>query len=686
VSAFTSIEWFACGGGMALGIEEAGFRHLSLVEWEHDPCETLRAAGFEHVIEGDIRTVRIEDMNLGDGQVDYLHASPPCQAWSSAGDRLGSEDDRNGFPWTIDKIDEMFAVGKQPRFVTIENVPGLTLHKKKSGCEGGKKPNPKNCPRCYFDHWVVPAFQARFAWVGTRELCAADYGVAQKRYRIFLVAGEEEVPWPEPTHSFEALVWSKWIDGSYWRSVGLPGPIGQPNRDERRAIKALQASGQKPDLLPWVTVRQALLLGVGVIDPESPQGVLAQSHRSLSPDQPSPVVDCGRTDSSYRAPSILTADDEPEILIASGQNAGKGDDRYPHMVSIDGPSQTIRSQKSASPILVRGDSVYVTTGQNTTKSSGGERFVGGEHRQSVDEPSPTLRSAAGLWMGEGDPSNTNGPEDHEVVLESSNKGRVQGGVKRGPVMSSVDGPSLSVDTVPGHFRVLGGGTNPHFPGDKRTEQDLTDLPATAITSSAWSGNNAIQVETAEACVRCGAPFAPQGHCSRREEGCQGGRGEEQAPKLDDAGDERSGWEERLSHLDEPARTVSTVRNNTVEGEVIPVSGSTIDEPSVTVCSTEYKGARHQDFDATRTPMRASDQLLRGTGRRRLDPEECAILQDFPKDHPFQGNKTSRYEQIGNAVPRRMARALAMEIRKILERRPRDRDPQDPRASFLDRTS
>ena len=57
-------------------------------------------------------------------------------------------------------------------------------------------------------------------------------------------------------------------------------------------------------------------------------------------------------------------------------------------------------------------------------------------------------------------------------------------------------------------------------------------------------------------------------------------------------------------------------------------------------------------------QRASDALYLATGRRRLTVEECARLQDFPGDHPWQGTKTARYRQVGNAVPPTLARVVA----------------------------
>ena len=79
-------------------------------------------------------------------------------------------------------------------------------------------------------------------------------------------------------------------------------------------------------------------------------------------------------------------------------------------------------------------------------------------------------------------------------------------------------------------------------------------------------------------------------------------------------------------------------------------------PSRAVTCSEVKGS-----GANANPekhQRASDALYLATGRRRLTVEECARLQDFPGDHPWQGTKTARYRQVGNAVPPTLARVVA----------------------------
>ena len=88
----------------------------------------------------------------------------------------------------------------------------------------------------------------------------------------------------------------------------------------------------------------------------------------------------------------------------------------------------------------------------------------------------------------------------------------------------------------------------------------------------------------------------------------------------------------------------------------------LDQPSPTVsavgeCKGSGEGGNPQKM------QRASDALFLATGRRRLTVQECAILQDFPPDHPWQGNKQSQYRQVGNAVPPTLARVVVEAVIK-----------------------
>lgn len=57
------------------------------------------------------------------------------------------------------------------------------------------------------------------------------------------------------------------------------------------------------------------------------------------------------------------------------------------------------------------------------------------------------------------------------------------------------------------------------------------------------------------------------------------------------------------------------------------------------------------------PSEPSDEAPRSVKIRRVTVAECAVLQGFPADHPFQGNQGARYKQVGNAVAPPVAEAL-----------------------------
>ena len=114
------LELFAGAGGVSLGLHSAGFEHIACVEQDEDACATLRAAGFP-VVEQDVRAY--EELS----RPDLMWASPPCQPGRLAGKRGASADNRNLWPETLRVIDLT-----QPRWFAMENVKGLTYHKR--GC------------------------------------------------------------------------------------------------------------------------------------------------------------------------------------------------------------------------------------------------------------------------------------------------------------------------------------------------------------------------------------------------------------------------------------------------------------------------------------------------------------------------------------------------------------------------
>ncbi|SOE59078.1 DNA-methyltransferase (dcm) [Burkholderia sp. YR290] len=171
----TSVEICAGAGGQALGLEQAGFEHLSLVEIENAACATLRANRPNwNVTEGDLR-----DFNglpfLG---IDLLAGGVPCPPFSVAGKQLGADDDRDMFPEAIRLADEM-----RPQAIMLENVRGLL-------------------DAVFADYRL--SVKSQLAKLGYetdfRLLNASDFGVSQLRPRVIFVALRKEIAkhfeWP----------------------------------------------------------------------------------------------------------------------------------------------------------------------------------------------------------------------------------------------------------------------------------------------------------------------------------------------------------------------------------------------------------------------------------------------------------------------------------------------------------
>jgi DNA (cytosine-5)-methyltransferase 1 len=115
---FKSIEICAGAGGQALGLEQAGFEHIALVEIENVACRTLRMNRPQwRVLEGDVRHF---DATPYRDEVDLLAGGVPCPPFSVAGKQLGQLDDRDLFPEAIRLIREC-----NPKAVLLENVRGL---------------------------------------------------------------------------------------------------------------------------------------------------------------------------------------------------------------------------------------------------------------------------------------------------------------------------------------------------------------------------------------------------------------------------------------------------------------------------------------------------------------------------------------------------------------------------------
>jgi DNA (cytosine-5)-methyltransferase 1 len=126
---FTTIELFAGAGGLALGVEKAGFNTIGLIEFDKDAADTLKKNRPEwNVINDDIANISCLDLeeyfSIKRGELSLLSGGAPCQAFSYAGKRLGLEDARG----TLFYHYALFLEKLQPKMFLFENVRGLLTH------------------------------------------------------------------------------------------------------------------------------------------------------------------------------------------------------------------------------------------------------------------------------------------------------------------------------------------------------------------------------------------------------------------------------------------------------------------------------------------------------------------------------------------------------------------------------
>ncbi|MEE1831371.1 DNA cytosine methyltransferase [Streptomyces sp. SP17KL33] len=215
--AYTSIEICAGAGGQAIGLHQAGFGHLALVEidsyavgtldanlkkqeswaWERDHCDLLSA---------DVTTFDpAEDLEksgklLAERGLDLLAGGVPCPPFSHAGKQLGRDDERDLFPRMLQLVELL-----KPRAVMIENVRGIMDPKFsdyrdfiKARLQGGS----------YRDEGGQLVTDRGLGYTVSKWdiLEASDFGVPQLRPRAILVAFRDDViedikyEWPTATH------------------------------------------------------------------------------------------------------------------------------------------------------------------------------------------------------------------------------------------------------------------------------------------------------------------------------------------------------------------------------------------------------------------------------------------------------------------------------------------------------
>lgn len=340
-----AIELFAGAGGLGIGVSRAGFKTQHVIERDRYCCDTLRENKARELapikdwplFEGDIREF---DFRRFEGRLALVSGGPPCQPFSVGGKHRAYNDARDMFPEAVRAVRQ-----SQPRAFIFENVKGLT------------RSTFANYYECLYLQMSYPELERRVDedWndhlirlerhhtgkrrdrgleyrVVRRVLNAANYGVAQKRERVFFVGFRADlgIEWhfPEDTHALDPLVWEQCRTGEYWERH----KVSKQQRVTPSAFKQrVNRLDGKPEKRAWRTVRDA----IGDLPDPRRHPLLARMHLNHA-FQPGARTYPGHTGSPV---------DEPAKTLKAGVHGVPGGENM--MVSPDGSVRYFTVRESA---------------------------------------------------------------------------------------------------------------------------------------------------------------------------------------------------------------------------------------------------------------------------------------------------------------------------------------------------
>lgn len=299
-----TLEIFSGAGGLAKGLELSGFEHAAFVEFNKHACNSLyENFNPERVFFGDIKDFNFDSLE----QIDLVAGGPPCQPFSLGGKHGANQDSRDMFPYAIQAIERL-----SPKAFVFENVKGL-LRESFSDYfeyiilrlsypdfileEGSDWETHLNKLRSTSKPGhVTKSYDVKFKLIN-----AADYGVPQTRERVVIVGTRTDLAlswsFPKETHSEDRLLWDMYITREYWERHKI-SKTSSPTLDvplKEKTSRLRDKYGMfEPDLLPWITIRDALS---DTPDPKSNHGIIDHVFRDGARTYP------GHTGSDFDWPS-----------------------------------------------------------------------------------------------------------------------------------------------------------------------------------------------------------------------------------------------------------------------------------------------------------------------------------------------------------------------------------------------
>lgn len=308
-----SVELFAGAGGLALGVSLAGFIPDVVIEWDKWACDTIRENQKRQNPLVDDWSLHEQDVRLFNFStikgVDLVAGGPPCQPFSLGGKHKAYSDKRDMFPTAIDTVRKL-----QPRAFLFENVKGLTRSTFTNYLQYTilqlTYPELIRSPKeSWLEHLArlekektSGKIQGLTYDVVCRVVNAADYGIPQRRERVFIVGFRHDlnVRWsfPKATHSLDALLHAQWVSGEYWErhevSRKMCSAMDAKSKCRVDRLRGMNATAVDK---PWLKVRDALQ---GLPDPQDRKAASLYSNHSF---QPGARVYAGHTGSPLDLPA-----------------------------------------------------------------------------------------------------------------------------------------------------------------------------------------------------------------------------------------------------------------------------------------------------------------------------------------------------------------------------------------------
>lgn len=295
-----SLELFAGGGGLGLGLDLAGFEPAAVVEWDKWCCDTIRhnqSLGFPLVQNWKVHHIDAKEFDYASlGHVDLISGGPPCQPFSLGGKHKAYDDARDMFPTAVRAVREL-----QPSAFIFENVKGITrqsfanyfqyiqlqlaypeilINKNESWLE--------HLSRLEQQRTSGSISGLRYNVVA-RVLNAADYGIPQVRERVFIVGFRSDSgqrwSFPPATHSYQSLLKHQFGTGVYWEEHGVKKQEQDQHRARINGRLSKSLANPHDGLKPWRTVRDAI---GDLPDPQSKAARSILNHRYQPGAKPYP--------------------------------------------------------------------------------------------------------------------------------------------------------------------------------------------------------------------------------------------------------------------------------------------------------------------------------------------------------------------------------------------------------------